>query len=132
MNRKIYTLLVVIILVLIIGWWGLKRSQNNIVFQPVLSNEMALALLKDELFADCRPEKVEGKYNSCSVSITKDGEQMIITVTYGGLYDDSVKASRIQTAVRYKDGQWVKGDISRSQQCQPRRGHQNFSTDPCN
>lgn len=131
MNSKIYLIIAVIVLV-IVGFMFLRTNKNNQPDQTILTNEIALFLLKDDLFEECRPERVEGKYNSCVVNISQDGNQWVITVTYNGLYDDSVKASRVQTAVTRKEGKWIKGDIFRSQQCWPGRGHQDFSAELCN
>ncbi|MCK6462386.1 MAG: hypothetical protein L6Q29_01005 [Candidatus Pacebacteria bacterium] len=113
------------------GFLLLKTLNNKEVETRILTNEIALALLKDDLFEECRPERVEGKYGSCSVNISQDGERWTVTVTYDGLYDDSVKASRVQADMTYEDGKWVKGAITTTQQCWPGRGHQDFSAELC-
>lgn len=110
----------------------MRMDKNNQTEESILTKEIALSILKDNLFEECRSEKVEGKYNSCNVNISQEGNQWIIAVTYDGLYDDSVKASRIQTTATHKEGEWIKGDIIRSQQCWPGRGHQDFSSELCN
>jgi hypothetical protein len=96
-----------------------------------LTNNVALSLLKNDLFAECRPERVVGKYGSCSMNISKGVDKWVVVVTYDGLYDDSVKASRIQATVTYQNGQWLKGPVSKTQQCWPERGHQDFSAETC-
>lgn len=130
MKSKIY-LITAIIVLLIAGLLFFGMDKNNPPDQPILTNEIALLLLKDNLFEECRPEGVEDKYKSCAVNISQDGNQWVIMVTYNGLYDDSVKASRVQTTAIYKEGKWIKSDIFRSQQCWPGRGHEDFSSELC-
>lgn len=130
MKSKIYLILIIIIVVMFVFMF-LRTDKNSQPDQPILTNEIALFLLKDDLFEECRPEKIDGKYNSCDVDISQDGNQWIIAVTYDGLYDDSVKASRVQTTAIYKEGKWIKSDILRSQQCWPGRGHEDFSSELC-
>lgn len=130
MKLKIYLILTIVIVV-IVGFLLTRTDKNNQTDQPILTNEIALSLLKDDLFEECRLEGVEDKYNSCAVDISQDGNQWVIMVTYDGLYDDSAKASRIQTTAIYKEGKWIKSDILRSQQCWPGRGHQDFSQELC-
>ncbi len=56
----------------------------------------------------------------------------VVSITYSGLLDDSIAATRqlVQTE-RADDGllRFVSG--TSAQQCQPGRGHQDFSTEPC-
>ncbi|MDP3947232.1 MAG: GerMN domain-containing protein [bacterium] len=96
-----------------------------------LTNNIALSLLKTDLFEECRPERVVGKYGSCTINISKEADGWVVVVTYDGLYDDSVKATRTQTTVTYQNGQWVKGSVSKTQQCWSGRGHQDFSAEAC-
>jgi len=97
-----------------------------------LTNEIVLSLLKNNLLGDeCRQEGIGGYYNSCVINISKENNQWMVVITYDGLFDDSVRASRIQTNVVYQDGQWLKGEIFRTQKCWPGRGHQEFSTELC-
>ena len=61
-----------------------------------------------------------------------DAESPIITITTSGFLDDSVAASqRMITTELGDDGllRFVTGTYG--QQCQPGRGHQDFSTEPC-
>lgn len=66
------------------------------------------------------------------VQIDFDETTGVVTITYTGLLDDSIAATRqrIQTE-RASDGllRFVSGTLD--QQCQPDRGHQEFSTEPC-
>lgn len=126
--------------------------ENEFVQQPY--QQTVLQLLKDNLLdPGCSPNKVEGKYASCTVDINDDVEGdwegtkpsvgWHATVTYDGLYDDSVKALRIEAYIDY-DGKWVIRKnyennypyaeitgIKKTQQCWPGRGHQDFSSEPC-
>jgi len=96
-----------------------------------LTKEVVLSLLKNDLFEECRPERIVGKYGSCAVDISEEAEKWVVVVIYDGLYDDSAKATRIQTTVMYQNGQWAKGSVSKTQQCWPGRGHQDFSAEAC-
>ena len=55
-----------------------------------------------------------------------------VVVTVNGLADDSVHAIRFDLHLaRQADQTWRLGSASWSQQCQPNRGHQNFTTALC-
>jgi len=149
MNQRVYVNIilvgVIVILLAALGYLGVVRKQKTPSTTPPvpkqetpkvnqtptptpeLTKEIALSLLKME----CSPERVPGKYGSCHIDISKETDQWVVTITYDGLYDDSIKAERIRTIVRYKDGQWLKGEVSKTQQCWPGRGHQDFSAEPC-
>jgi len=98
------------------------------VIQSELTKETVLSLLKGDLFdSKCGG----GEYKSCKIDITKVSSDWLVTVTYDGLYDDSVKAIRYKTAITYQDGKWISGNVSKTQQCWPNRGHQDFSSELC-
>jgi hypothetical protein len=98
---------------------------------PELTDEAALAVLKPELFAECRSEGLEGSYKSCITESSKAGEGWIFRVTYDGLYDDSVKASRVEAYFLYQNDHWTARDVVHMSQCYAGRGHENFSTELC-
>lgn len=145
MNQKgfanIILVIIIVILVGLVGYFAFIRKPEAPPVTPTpsptteeaeLTNEIALSLLKNDLFGgECRPEGAVYDYDSCTMNISKENNQWIVTITYDGLKDDSIKASRIRTNVTYQNGQWVKGEISRSQQCWPGRGHQDFSAELC-
>jgi len=137
MNKKgfvnIILVIIIIVLVGLVGYFAfVQKLETPPAIQtpppsPELTRETALSLLKME----CSSEGVPGEYGSCSVDISKEKDQWVVTITYDGLYDDSIKAQQIKTIVMYRDGQWVKGETSRIQQCWPGRGHQDFSVELC-
>lgn len=107
-----------------------KSSSSSSV--PKLTKEIILQLLKDSLFdSKCSSERIAGEYGSCSIDISKTDSKWIVAVTYDGLYDDSIKAVKIRANIIYQNKQWIKRDVSKTQQCWPGRGHQNFSSKPC-
>jgi hypothetical protein len=60
------------------------------------------------------------------------GDEASVTVTRMGLADDSVRAVRYVIALeRGGDGTWRLRSAQRLQQCQPARGHQDFSPQLC-
>jgi hypothetical protein len=54
-----------------------------------------------------------------------------VTVTLDGLADDSVRAERWTLGFEPEDGIYVLAAALRQQRCQPGRGHQDFSAEPC-
>jgi hypothetical protein len=100
--------------------------------KAVLTNEIVLSLLKGDLYGgECLHGGLEWWYDSCVVNISKENSRWIVSVTYDGLYNDSVRADRITADIIYQDEQWFRGEISRTQKCWPERGHQYFSTELC-
>src|ERR1044072_7213158 len=75
--------------------------------QPQLTKEAALSLLSSRGVGECRPEGVEGSYRSCTMTITETSGAWSVIVTYEGLYDDSVAASRTEATVVRQDGAWL-------------------------
>ncbi len=55
-----------------------------------------------------------------------------VVVNVDGLRDDSVHAARYNLhLVRQPDQTWRLATVAWSQQCQPNRGHQSFTTELC-
>jgi len=99
---------------------------------PELTNELVLEILGfDWDTAGCSSQGVPGFYNTCQMDISKKDSYWTVTVTYDGLYDDSIKATRTEAIIEYKDGRWIKRDILETRQCWPGRGHQDFSPEYC-
>jgi len=93
-----------------------------------LTNSEALALVK-ATWGGCTPD-------SCSevlVSVSNIGGIIYVTATYEGLRDDSSSASRKVAPAHYDYGYkaWVLETPVNTQRCQPGRGHQDFSSEPC-
>lgn len=100
---------------------------------PLLTNEIVLSRLRSDLFGECRPAGIPESYNSCIVEIFKEteGEGWLARVTYNGLYDDSVQASRVEAYFVNRSGQWVVTEVAKTAECQAGRGHQDFSSELC-
>ena len=78
----------------------------------------------------------ETALGSCScgsriVTVDQQGSVWYMTVVDDKLADDSNKAKRIYAPVNYQNGVWTMGAQSVSYQCWPGRGHQEFSSSPC-
>jgi hypothetical protein len=78
----------------------------------------------------------EGQAATTSILATEGpeggGDEASVTVTRAGLADDSVRAVRYVIALeRGGDGTWRLRSAQRLQQCQPDRGHQDFSPQLC-
>jgi hypothetical protein len=70
--------------------------------------------------------------SSRSFQATSSGESAGSSLTLDGLMDDSVRAQRYELELtRRGDGTWKVAAASWSQRCQPNRGHQTFSPEPC-
>jgi hypothetical protein len=54
-----------------------------------------------------------------------------VTVTLDGVFDDSVRAERWTLVFEPEGEVYVLGSARRAQRCQPARGHQDFSPEPC-
>lgn len=143
MNKKCFVNIILVIIIVIfaglIGYFIFIPESRIPLTTPrppseeiELTNEIALSLLRNDLLGgECQPEGVKGYYDSCAINISKENNQWIVTITHDGLYDDSIKASRIRVNVIHQNGQWFRGEISGSQQCRPGRGHQDFSAELC-
>lgn len=58
-------------------------------------------------------------------------EKAEVTVEETGLMDDSVEAERTVFSLQFKDGQWTIAERVKTQRCRTGRGHQDFSSQPC-
>ena len=103
---------------------SLKDASERI---PTLTKDLALALVKST-WGDCTPSECA----RVTVSVVKQKSgTYLVTATYEGLRDDSISDSRRAAVASYDDGKWVLGKSTGTFRCQPRRGHQNFSSEPC-
>lgn len=90
---------------------------------PTISQEQARALVL-KTWGGCTPD-------TCG-SVTVTASSNYVTAIYEGLRDDSVSAQKKVAPAYYSNGIWTLGELTESsQRCQPGRGHQNFSPDPC-
>lgn len=58
-------------------------------------------------------------------------DQVMVTVTAGGILDDSVAGMRYRFDIQQHDGQWTIGRAGLQFRCQPGRGHQTWSDESC-
>lgn len=74
-------------------------------------------------------------HDRCTLSATyrQEGKKIIVVATYSGLQDDSIAAERYEGEARYSLGEWSVSDYETriTVKCQPGRGHQDFSQEPC-
>ena len=124
-------LIAVVLAVVAAGGVLVRQSWPNQGQKPAAGPELTKGTALSLLGMECSSEKVLGEYSSCIVDISKEQDRWTVTLTYDGLYDDSIRAKKVETTITYKDNQWVKGDIIQIQQCQQGRGHQDFSAEPC-
>jgi hypothetical protein len=54
-----------------------------------------------------------------------------VIVTLDRLLDDSIRAERYVLGLRPEGDRWILASVDWSQRCQPGRGHQAFSAEPC-
>jgi hypothetical protein len=101
--------------------------------------------LREALFRILSPaiarETVISKWGDCLPDTCKQlivnvldggGGTWYVEATYSGMLDDSVRARRTIAAVEFHRGEWKIGDPLLNQfMCQPGRGHQTFSSEPC-
>jgi hypothetical protein len=58
-------------------------------------------------------------------------DQVMVTVTAGGLLDDSLGGIRYRFDMELQNGQWEIQRAGQQFRCQPGRGHQDWSDDTC-
>ena len=69
---------------------------------------------------------------SSSFQGTSSNDTGSVSLLVEGLGDDSVRSRRYELAfTRRDDGTWKVESATWSQRCQPNRGHQTFSAEPC-
>ncbi len=112
------------------GWFFVMG--RSLEAAPQLTPEAALAVLRIAP-SDCLSFGPRDSYGSCKIELFKEieGSGWIVLVTYDGLRDDSVAASRREAYLMYQDGTWVVGNVVMTQKCWPGRGHQDFSAELC-
>jgi hypothetical protein len=63
---------------------------------------------------------------------SRDLPNDVVEIVHADLPDDSIYAERWELTLEARpDGSWRLGAVEWSQQCQPGRGHQDFSTELC-
>jgi hypothetical protein len=89
--------------------------------------ERDLAKLTDEFLALREQESGSRSFQSSS-----SGDSATASLVIDGLGDDSVRARSYQlTFTRREDATWRIQSARWAQRCQPGRGHQSFSPEPC-
>ena len=63
--------------------------------------------------------------------VTIDGDRATATITFEGLYDDSVRGERHVVTLEREEGRWHVLDDDVTYCCQNGRGHQDFSAELC-
>ncbi len=145
MNKKINLHIVLVVIAVMLlgtgGYWFIERAgaplpATESPLTPYLTTDMALSLLQEKellFFTGCALEGEPYNYQSCIIEIefTQEKNQWIATIIYDGLFDDSVRATKIRAIIAHQDNQWVVEGSSTTQKCQLGRGHQDFSTELC-
>ncbi len=108
----------------------LKRPAQAPEGPAELTRERAMELLgvKPE---DCLSEGEPERYRSCEIAVAVEGLRATVAITHDGFFDDSVKASRVEAVLEWRDGAWAVASSASTHQCWPGRGHEDFSTELC-
>lgn len=93
---------------------------------PVLTQEQARALVLQS-WGGCTPDTC----GSVTVTVQDNNGQYTVTAIYEGLRDDSTSARKKVAPAYYSNNAWTLGNAIVTQRCQPGRGHQDFSSNPC-
>ena len=125
MYKQIATVVLIILIVALGAWWFASNRES------VSDEELTSAGFLSLLGVECVPEGIENLYQSCTAEITEAEDIWTAQVTYSGLFDDSIQAARIEAKVSRENGEWVLGEVVEAVQCQPGRGHQDFSAELC-
>jgi hypothetical protein len=83
-----------------------------------------------ELFSELTQES-EGRKSEQIAIEYPTGSSAIVTVTLVGLADDSVRGMRDRLEFQNARGQWKLVRVGSQSQCQPGRGHQDWSAELC-
>jgi hypothetical protein len=76
-------------------------------------------------------EPVKGNFQETVDLVTEDATAPVVVVTQTGLSDDSVYGVRYRLEFIADNDQWRITWIGRQLQCQPGRGHQEWTPTPC-
>lgn len=99
-----------------------EKCESIPVNNKIISQKEAEALAL-KTWGACDPSE------GCVLVVTV-GQGNIVTAVHR-LGDDSVRFEKRVAPVSYNNGVWVFGSVTITQQCQPGRGHQDFSSAPC-
>jgi len=143
-NNLHIVLVVIIVMLLGIGAYFvfIERTESPLPATespptPYLTTNMALSLLQEKnllAFNECSLEGDTYNYQSCVIEVVQsiqEENQWATTITYDGLFDDSIRATRSRFIITYQDGQWDVGGFYKTQKCWPDRGHQEFAAKLC-
>jgi hypothetical protein len=111
---------------------GIAPTPTPSPHREELTRETVLTLLNVPI-EKCRAEGIPGSYRSCNVNIVRAVGEWYVAVTFDGLFDDSVRAHRIEASIlRADDGRFILGSqIVDTYKCQPGRGQQEFAAALC-
>ncbi|MDD5146709.1 MAG: hypothetical protein PHN39_03145 [Candidatus Pacebacteria bacterium] len=102
----------------------LKEKPQEVILSATTAESLALQKWGDCTKNDC------SKFSAEAID-AKDGI-WYVAATYDGLRDDSIKAETRYVMASYQDGSWSLGpELIKTYQCQPGRGHDTFSREPC-
>ena len=76
-------------------------------------------------------EPVEGNYSEDLKTLSSSDQQQVLLFTQMGLLDDSVRGMRHRLEFEPQGGLWQLTWTGRQVTCWPGRGHQDWSTQPC-
>jgi hypothetical protein len=85
--------------------------------------------LAQELYGAREP--VEGNYTEATETLSSSDQQQVLLFTQLGLLDDSVRGMRHRLEFEPEGGLWQLTWAGRQVTCWPGRGHQDWSTQPC-
>ena len=98
--------------------------------KPTQLNDEIIKQMAKEKWGDCAD-----KCTNFSVNVNYNADIPYATVTYDGLYDDSIKTEIIGFSFTFDLGEdrWVidESTVSKGWICHPGRGHQTASQEPC-
>jgi hypothetical protein len=101
-----------------------EKPQDN---TPVPPAAEARALVVEK-YGDCTPERCR----ELTVTTERDGGEWFAVAIWDGLFDDSVRASRLRIPLVFADGSWtLGGPAEESWRCGRPDSPPNFTTELC-
>lgn len=76
-------------------------------------------------------EPVEGNFSEVPELLSETATRQVVLFTQVGLPDDSVRGERHRLEFVPQGDEWKLSWAGRQVQCWPRRGHQDWGTEPC-
>ncbi|HYC34573.1 MAG TPA: hypothetical protein VEC13_02470 [Candidatus Paceibacterota bacterium] len=126
MTKRILISVFIIILIALAAFFIFQKEDPA----PPFSQETAETLTHNYI-SRCDIGTEEGMPCEVHVTYKTEGKKVFVVATFSKLRDDSIAAEQVTAEAKYSLGEWSLGERKTTVKCQPERGHQDFSNEPC-